>query len=160
MASSTNINYMNMENAGGLDVVVGNARVRASATAGTNSLGTLYMQGTGAPTVFTTGAQTLTAANLLTGIITGAPAGAVTYTTDTAVNIITAMQNASAGVAVGDYLECMLCNDAVAANTITVAGGTGVTVQRGANAAIAGGVSVNLMFRITSLASSTITVYY
>lgn len=154
-------NYMNMTNEAGLDVVLGNARVRSTATQGTNPLGTMYMQGSGTPTVFTTGAQTMTAAQLLTGIIVGAPTTAVAYTFDTAANIYAAMNAASAGVQVGDYLECLLCNDATAANTITPTASTGVTIQRSTNAAVAGGVSVLMTLRCTAVGTSpTFTVYY
>lgn len=78
--------------------------------------------------ITTAGAGTYTAANLLTGRITRDPNGANrTDTTDTAANII-----AAAGLALtADYQEkdCLIVNTADAAETITLAGGVGVTLK-------------------------------
>ena len=154
-------NYMNMINEAGLDSVNGNSRVRATSTSGTNPLGTMYMQGTGTPITYTGTTQTMTAANLLTGMIIGQPSGSATYTTDTAANIIAAMNAASAGVQVGDYLECYLANDAAIAVVITIAGGTNVTPARATNLTLTGGQSCILTFRCTAVgATPTFTLYF
>jgi hypothetical protein len=67
---------------------------------------------------------TLTAAQLLGGLILHDPTGAGTDTTDTAANIIAAMQGAAVGQ--GFYFD--LVNIADGNETITVAAGTGVTL--------------------------------
>lgn len=78
--------------------------------------------------ITTAGAETLTAANLATGVITRDPNGTGrTDTTDTAANLI-----AEAGLNLSaDYQEreCLIVNRADAAETITLAGGTGVTLK-------------------------------
>lgn len=76
--------------------------------------------------ITTGGAGTYTAANLATGIITRDPNGAGrTDTTDTATNLV-------AGLALtANYQErfCTIVNTADANETITLAGGTGVTLK-------------------------------
>jgi len=74
----------------------------------------------------TGGAGTYLAAALLSGIITRDPAGANrTDTTDTAANLV-----AGLGLT-ANYQEvfCLIVNTADGAETITLAGGTGVTLQ-------------------------------
>lgn len=79
-------------------------------------------------TCTTAGAETYTAAELLTGIYRRDPNGAArTDTTDTGTNIETAMA-AKGAVVNGDAFEVYLINDADAAEAITLAGGTGVTI--------------------------------
>lgn len=69
------------------------------------------------------GAQTITAAMMMGGValFTGA-AGAVNYTTDTAVNILAALDDLD----IGDTYTFRLCN--TAAQTATIVAGTGVTL--------------------------------
>lgn len=67
---------------------------------------------------------TLTAAQMLGGLILHDPTGAATDTTDTAANIINAMP----GAAVGQSFQFDLVNIADGNETITVAAGTGVTL--------------------------------
>jgi hypothetical protein len=76
--------------------------------------------------ITTAGAGTYTAANLAVGVITRDPNGAArTDTTDTAANLISTLALAA------DYQEreCVLVNTADAAETITLAGGSGVTLK-------------------------------
>lgn len=92
----------------------------------------LYQRGGNAPlakltaaTITTAGAGTYTAANLLGGLILRDPAGAGrTDTTHTAAQIVAALP----GAAVDDTFELMIVNTADAAEAITLAGGTGVTL--------------------------------
>jgi|SRR5579859_2674113 len=87
---------------------------------------------------FTTGSQTMTAAQLIGGVISSANAGAVTFTTDTAANLDAALNNP----AVGDTFTCVLLN--LGTNTITLAGGSSVTLQ--GNTAVATGKNALLVF--------------
>ena len=67
---------------------------------------------------------TLTAAEMVGGMILHDPTGSATDTTDTAANIIAACQ----GAAVGQSFVFTLVNIADASEVITVAAGTGVTL--------------------------------
>ena len=79
------------------------------------------------------GAQTLTAAQIIGGFIIGTPTAAATYTTDTALNIVRAIQ----GAQVGSGIFFTLRNNAGAADTITLAAGTGVTLNSGDGTTVA-----------------------
>src|SRR5581483_2513168 len=68
--------------------------------------------------------QTLTAAQLLGGIIEHAPTGAATDTTDTATNL-----DAAYAAATKDTFVTTLINTSAGANAITLAGGSGVTLK-------------------------------
>lgn len=86
--------------------------------------------GATAANITTAGAGTYTAANLLAGLITRDPAGANrTDTTGTAEEIIAAFT--AVGLLTNDYDEAFFIvkNTADAAETITLAGGTGVTLK-------------------------------
>jgi hypothetical protein len=72
-----------------------------------------------------TGASTLTAAQLIGGIIEGPLTGSATYTLDTAANIDAVIANPS----VGDTFQVQLINTAGGAFTITIAAGSGVTLK-------------------------------
>lgn len=106
------------------------------------------------PTNITTvGAETYSAAQIATGLITRDPNGAArTDTTDTAVAIIAALDLE----ADGDCFELVLINTADAAEAITIAGGTNVTIAN-AGQTIAQNESARLIFRRAS--STTMTVY-
>ena len=78
-----------------------------------------------AGTITTAGAGTYSAANLVGGLILRDPNGAGrTDTTATAAQLVAAIP----GVAVGDVFDIMIVNTADAAETIALAGGTGVTL--------------------------------
>jgi len=103
--------------------------------------------------ITTVGAGTYTAAQLLTGIITRDPSGAArTDTTDTALALISGLGLA----ADGDIFECILINTADAAEAITLAGGTDVTVNN-AGQTLAQNESALLVFRRAS--ATTVTLY-
>jgi hypothetical protein len=103
--------------------------------------------------ITTAGAGTYTAAQLAGGVITRDPAGAArTDTTDTAAAIIPAMLLDNDG----DSDFCHVINTADAAEAITIAGGTGVTVSN-AGHTIAQNESAVLLFRRTS--ATAVTVY-
>ncbi len=104
--------------------------------------------------ITTAGAGTYTAAQIAGGIITRDPAGAGrTDTTDTAANLISALGL----VEDGDTASCHLINTADAAEAITLAGGTGVTVAN-AGQTVGQNESALLLFRRTSSAAVTLYV--
>lgn len=76
-------------------------------------------------TIAADAAATLTAAQLLGGIIEGPITAARTYTLDTAANIDAAITNP----AVGDTFMTQIINTAGSAVAITVAAGAGITVK-------------------------------
>lgn len=96
------------------------------------------------------GNQTITAAAIMGGVarFTGA-AGAVTYTTDTAANLAAAMP----GMDIGDSYVFSVVN--TAAQTATIAGGTGVT-------AVAGNLTINAssgLFALIKTGAATFDLY-
>lgn len=156
------VNYMNQVNLAGIDEITQNNRTRASAISGTNAQGTMWMQGTGTATSSnsTTGI-TLTAAQLGGGFIIHNPGtNTVTDTTDTAANILAYMNANSAGVNVGDILQVESFTNASTTNTITIAGGTGVTLDANGTGAVPSTVQKTLNFRCTAIGTSpTFTLY-
>lgn len=73
-------------------------------------------------------AQTLSAAAITAGAILRQGAGAVTDTTDTAVNIMQGLYgNTGSAPEVGETFRVLYSNQG--ASTVTIAGGTGVTVS-------------------------------
>lgn len=95
----------------------------------------------------TVGAGTLTAALLVTNFLTRTgPTGAYTDTTDTATNIIAAL-NGSNGVQIGDSYRFKFIN--TVAFAMTLAGGTGVTLVGGNTAVNASSVK-DYLVRITN----------
>ena len=101
-----------------------------------------------------TGAQTLSAAELTGGVIDGDPEGDATWTTDTAANIIGAVDN---GV-VGTSFKCVLVNSSTSGSgeVVTLAGGTGVTLV-GQTLHLTEGQNevVEILFRLTNVTSGT-----
>jgi ABC-type Fe3+ transport system substrate-binding protein len=73
-----------------------------------------------------TDTATLTAAQSYNSIVRGIPTSAATYTTATATAIISAI---GGDCAVGTCFRVVVLNAAASALTITVAGGTGVTIS-------------------------------
>jgi len=147
----------------GLDEVVMNQRVRGYVPGaiglGTNlgQFGTLWLQGTGIPVnLATTTPQTITAAQLGSGIIVQSPGQATAWTLDTATNILAYMQANSAGVQIGDIMVCDIINsNATAANTITVSAGTGGSLDTGQTAIVVGAnTSRTLFIRMTAIGTS------
>ena len=73
-----------------------------------------------------TNAATLTAAQSYNSIVRGIPTSTATYTTETAANIIAAI---GGDCGVGTCFRIVVLNAAASAITITVGGGSGVTVS-------------------------------
>lgn len=162
------INTSRLNIDGGQDEVVANQRTRAyvpgdpASTSGPiEQYGVLWMTGTGIATNFTTGSQTLTAAILGGGIVVGSPAAAATYTLDTATNIINYMNQNSAGVIVGDILQCLVINAGNTAGVITVAPGTGGGFDTGQNNNLQMPINTSRMLniRITNITTPAYIVY-
>jgi hypothetical protein len=156
------VNYMNQVNLAGIDEITANNRTRASAAAGTNAQGTMWMQGTGVATSSaSTVGITLTAAMLGGGFIIHNPGTtAVTDTTDTAANILAYMNANSAGVNVGDILQVeSFTNAGTTTGVITIAGGTGVTLDANGTGTVPVGVQKTLNFRCTNTSTPTFTLY-
>jgi hypothetical protein len=109
-------------NEANLDAINMSSRTRATTA---NPLGVNWIDGSGTPVSATPGATvTVTAANLLTGIITYSPSTGNTATFDTAANIVAAVNGATAGAVVGDYVSTLIVNGN-GTNAITLAAGSG-----------------------------------
>jgi len=97
------------------------------------------------------GAVTYSAASLLTGYIEDTSVtGAVTATTDTAVNILAAMPDNT----VGTYFDVLIHNDGD--QTITVAGGVGVTAL---GAALTIATNKAAIFRLYVASTTTMLMF-
>lgn len=131
------------------DVIVRNI-LTASTVPGNTGFKQLFGNGT-VPTSNTTTSLTVTAAMLLGGILISNGASAVTATFDTAVNIVAAVNAASAGANVGDVVGIE-----ISANTsaVTVAAGTGGTFDANVTAgakAIALSTAKTVFVRLTNV---------
>lgn len=103
-----------------------------------------------------TAAATLSAANSYNTIIRGVPTAAATYTTATAADIVAAI---GGDCAVGTTFMLVVLNASAGANTITIAGGTDVTVS--GVATVAQNASKVFLGRVTNVTagSEAITLY-
>ena len=103
-----------------------------------------------------TATATLSAANSLNVIIRGVPTAAATYTTATAADIVVAI---GGDCAIGTTFMVVVLNASAGAYTITVAGGTDVTVS--GVATVAQNASKVFLGRVTAVASGSeaITLY-
>ena len=106
------------------------------------------------------GAQTLTAAEILGGLIIGVPTAAANYITDIAKNIVNAIQ----GAQVGSAIQFTVRNKAAAADTITLVGGTGVTINAGDTATVAESNQKTFLAIVTALpdylgVGAAVTIY-
>jgi len=103
-----------------------------------------------------TATATLSAANSYNTIIRGVPTAAATYTTATAEDIVAAI---GGDCAVGTTFMLVVLNASAGANTITIAGGTDVTVS--GVATIAQNASKVFLGRVTNVTagSEAITLY-
>lgn len=113
-----------------------------------------------APISSTSTSITLTAANILTGILIVNSAGS-TVTLDTAVNIVAAVNNSSAGANIGDVIAFEASANT---GTITIAAGTGGTFDTNVVAAariipISGAKTVFLRLTNVTLGSEAYAIY-
>ncbi len=103
-----------------------------------------------------TATATLSAANSYNTIIRGVPTAAATYTTATAADIVAAI---GGDCAVGTTFMLVVLNASAGANTITIAGGTDVTVS--GVATVVQNASKVFLGRVTNVTagSEAITLY-
>jgi len=107
-------------------------------------------------TIATVGAGTLTAAQILKGLILRDPAGASrTDTTPTATQIVNAL---GIGVTVGSAFDLIYRNTGSISEIITFAGGTDVTLVP-TTITLDAGESVTLRFIVTNAATPAVSVY-
>lgn len=107
-------------------------------------------------TTVAAGAQTITAAQILGGLYIGVPTGAANYTTDTAANIVKAIE----GAKVGTTINFVLRNKSAGANTITLVAGTGCTINSGDTATVAQNNQKQFRLVVTAIGDTpTITIY-
>ena len=161
------VQYINDDR--GQDEVVANQRTRAyvagnpvcASVGGAGSLGTLWMTGTGVPTSGTgaTG-TTATAAQLGGGLFLWvSTAASQTVTLDTAANIQTYMNNNSAGIQIGDILQCLIANGG-ATNAFTIAAGANGSLDTNVAASVPAGTSRLVNIRFTAVGGSPTYVVY
>lgn len=157
------VDFTRQINESGSDQIINNQRTRANSPQ-TNAQGVMWMTGTGVATSIASGvgASTLTAAILGGGLIIhnlGLNTN-VTDTTDTATNILAYMNANSAGVNVGDILQVQtVSNTGTGTSVLTIAGGTGVTLDANGVGTIAAGVSKTLNFRCTNITTPAFVLY-
>ena len=103
-----------------------------------------------------TATATLSTADSFNSIIRGVPTAAATYTSATAAAIVAAI---GGDCAIGTTFMVVVINASAGANTITIAGGTGVTVS--GVATVAQNASKVFLGRVTAVAagSEAITLY-
>lgn len=148
-------------NEAGLDQIVNASRNRATTA---NPMGVNYLLGIGTPVSLNPGAtQTLTAAQLGTGVVVLNPSTTNTTTFDTAANIVAYFNANSAGAVVGDILEVLIINGQ-STNTLTLAAGSGGTYdtnQTAGSRIIPGNASKVVLIRLTNVTSGSeaYTVY-
>ena len=101
-----------------------------------------------------TATATLSTANSYNVLIRGVPTAAATYTTATAAAILAAL---GSDATVGTTFQAVVINASAGANTITFAGGSGVTVS--GVATVAQNASKVFIGRVTDVATPAITYY-
>jgi hypothetical protein len=160
MANSGVLDRAHMEDMAGIDTISNNTRVRATAS---NPLGVNYLDGFGTPVSAAPGATvTISAANLLTGIITYSPSAPNTATFDTAANIVAAVNANSAGAVIGDYITTLIINGN-GTNAITLAAGTNGSFDTNqATRTIPVNTSKYVLIRLTNVTagSEAYTIYF
>lgn len=97
-----------------------------------------------------TATATLSAVNSYNTIIRGVPTAAATYTSATAAAIVAAI---GGDCAIGTTFMVVVINASAGANTITIEGGTGVTVS--GVATVAQNASKVFLGRVTAVAAGT-----
>lgn len=161
-----NTSRLNLD--GGQDEVVSNQRTRAyvpgdtvATGAPTPQYGVLWMSGTGVPTSSSGAAGTTATASQLGGgiFIWVSTASGQTVTLDTAANIQTYMNANSAGIQVGDILQCLIANGG-ATNAFTIAAGSGGSLDTNVAASVPVGTSRLVNIRFTAVGTSPTYVVY
>jgi hypothetical protein len=108
-------------------------------------------------TSVTSSAPTLTAAQMVNGIVTlSGQTAAQTVTTDTATAIVAAIPNAQ----IGQTFEVVIQNGHTSSGTATLSGGTGVTITN-TYATAAQPITTTRQYRgvVTAIATPAVTIY-
>lgn len=160
MANPGYVNPAQMENEAGMDIIVANSRSRASFS---TPLGVNWIEGYGTPvSLSATGNITVTATQLLTGIVTlnsGTTGRTVTF--DSAANCVSGVNNISAGAVIGDVIQCLIMNGG--SSTITLASGTSNSFDSNqTNTSMTAGTSKFVYMRLNSVSSGSesTTIYF
>lgn len=104
----------------------------------------------------TTGAETITAAQMVNGLVQQDAAQALhNLTTPTAAQLVAAVVDTAA---VGDMFEFCICNSNGGA-TITVVGGTGVTIEGDATVIATAGATFRGRFTNVTAAAEAVSLY-
>lgn len=163
-------------NMAGMDEIVANERSRATpvpvtltgtvgtpASYQTTTLGQNNVASFGSPRTLATGAAvTISAGDMLSGIITINATSGLTATFDTAANFVSTLNLISGGAVVGDQISCLIINSS-AANAITLAAGTGGgfdTNQAGRTIALNTSRYVIIRLNNVTGGSEAYTIYY
>ena len=103
-----------------------------------------------------TATATLTAAQLIGGILSANPStSAATYTLPAASTVDTALPNAT----VGSTFDLSIVNIGTSSGTVTLAMGSGTGFTDGGNAAVAVAITSSALFRFRKTADGAYTVY-
>lgn len=102
-----------------------------------------------------TATATLSAASILGGLLVNTSSGDITLTTTTAALLLAALPEGARRSGVG--IELLVSN--TVAHTITIAGGTGVTITGLSVNPIAANTSRRLIFLCTNASTPTFSVY-
>lgn len=109
------------------------------------------------PIVVSGTSATLTASNLMTGLIISTNAGATTLTTDTATNIVNSLNSVFPGGAqIGDSIWFTV--SAHGAAGATLAAGSGVTLANGTTGTVATGTQRMYHLQVTATSSPAISI--
>lgn len=100
---------------------------------------------------------TIPAAQIVNGLFTHSPTGAVNDTTDTATAILTHLQSVYAITAEGTAFEFSVFNSSASAVAITVVGGTGVTIV--GTATVAQNAVRNFKGVVTAIGTPAVSLY-
>lgn len=104
------------------------------------------------------GPFTLTGAQMVGGVVEfSGSTTAVTVNTATAAAILAAMQVVDANAGVGSTVQLTLVNDNTSSGAITVAGGTGVTLQGPTATTIAIAAAKRYLIKIVTTTTATMT---
>lgn len=106
------------------------------------------------PIVVSGTSATLTASNLMTGLIISTNAGATTLNLDTAANIFAACNAIGGGAAVGDTIWFTVSSHGAGGATIAV--GTGGTLTNGTSGTVATGTQRLFHLQLTSATTYTV----
>lgn len=120
----------------------------------------LLMQGVKVTTLAATGAQTLTAANMVNGVFIIGQTANLTATTDTYANLANQVGSTLRPVPANTFFTFTITSNSSTANTaVTIAGGTGVTINGNANLGTLAALAPSATYMAVFTANSTVVCY-